>query len=73
MKDNGKEATTKQNRYVQKYYNTMMEGIAYYREMISQVSAGTFLFTERMMVELEMGEEKLKDAYEFHVNMMETV
>jgi hypothetical protein len=73
MKDNGKEATTKQNRYVQKFYNTMMEGIAYYREMVSQESVDPFLFTERMMVELEMGEEKLKDAYEFHVNMMETV
>ena len=68
MRDNGKQATPKQNKYVQKFYNTMMEGIGYYREMIT---GEVFLLKERMMVELELGEQKLQDAYQFHFSELE--
>ena len=71
MKDTRKEATKKQNRYVQKFYDTMVEGIDYYRELVSQVSVEAFLLKERMMVELELGEKRLKDAYEIHLSLVE--
>jgi len=73
MNDNKDHSNKKQNKYVQKFYSTVMDGIFYYRELVGQVSVEAFLLKERMIVELEMAENKLKEAYSIYSNNLEII
>jgi len=56
----------KRNKYVQTFYENIMNGIAYYREMADKVTEETSSLKHRISEGLDQAEQQLQTAYEQH-------
>ncbi len=56
----------KRNKYVLTFYENIMNGIAYYREMANKVAEETSSLKHKITEGLDQAEQKLQTAYEQH-------
>lgn len=56
----------KRNKYVQTFYDNIMSGIAYYREVADKVAEETSSLKNKINDGLDEAEQKLQAAYEQH-------
>ncbi len=55
----------KRIKNVQTFYDNMMNGIAYYRELVDKVTTDVFSLKEKVKEELDAMERKLQTAYQY--------
>ena len=61
----------KRIRNVQSFYKNMMNGIAYYRELVDKVTTDVFSLKEKVKEELDAMERKLQTAYQDQFEVLE--
>jgi hypothetical protein len=57
----------KQIKYIHNFYENLLNGIAYYRNMAAQLRIEEFSLPDTMISELDLAEKKLSEAYELHL------
>ncbi len=66
LNDAKEQADHKRNKYVQSFYENIMSGIAYYRQIVDKVAQETYYLKDKINEGLDQAEQQLQAAYHHH-------
>lgn len=73
MNGTREQTDQKRSKQVQTFYENIMSGIAYYRNVADQITAGVVSIKAKIAQELDATEQKLTMAYQCHLNELQKV